>query len=94
MDRADGRQIDRHDEIGRGVVVEAALAHSNRLAALQDEVDHRLVDRRQFVFGNGAPDHGDARNPGFRPPVLGARCQSSQFLQLFFHGRRSCRDSF
>ena len=69
-DGADGRQVDRHHEIIRGAVVQHFFADRHRLAALQDQVDHRLIHGRQFVFGDGALHHGHARDAGFRQPVL------------------------
>jgi hypothetical protein len=67
------RQVHGHDEIGGRVVVEGLLTHRHGFAALQDQVDHRLVYGRQGMLRDLALHHGNAGNTRMGAPVLGMR---------------------
>jgi len=63
------------------------IADSQRLPALQDQVDHRLIDGGELVFGHVALHHRHTRDTGFSPAVFRAHRQAAHFFKDRLHGQ-------
>lgn len=79
MDGAYRKKVNAHDEVGGRIITKRRAAHRHRLSTLQDQVDHRRVDRRQRVLWDFPLYHGNTWNAGVSPPVLCAGSESTEF---------------
>ncbi|OUI98579.1 hypothetical protein HK20_06050 [Acetobacter sp. DsW_54] len=68
---ANSGQIQRHHEIASRIVSHCPFADRHRLAAGQDDVDHRIIDRCQFVLWYRSLHHRHARDTGLGTPIPG-----------------------
>ena len=58
------------------------VADRHGFSALQDQVNHGVVDSRELMLGDFALDHCYTRNSGLRAPVFGTRSQIPQYFEL------------
>ena len=78
-------QIIGHDKIGGRVIPKRLVSHGHALAALQNHIDHRVIDRRQHMLGDFSLNHGNSGDTRFGPAIFSLGRERPEFIKLIIH---------